>query len=82
MAGGAKLNRRNSNSDHGRCLGGLPATSTRLATLESQTKFYYEQRLAAILKSWPGMEKLDLSKSQKPTLAAAQANHALRNFYS
>jgi integrase len=33
--------------------------------LKAKTKFYHEQRLAAILKSWPGLEKLDLARATK-----------------
>ncbi|HWD19346.1 MAG TPA: site-specific integrase [Verrucomicrobiae bacterium] len=33
--------------------------------LKAKTKFYHEQRIAAILKSWPGLEKQDLSKVTK-----------------
>ena len=33
--------------------------------LKAKTKFYHEQRLAAILKSWPGLEKFDLAKVTK-----------------
>jgi integrase len=33
--------------------------------LKAKTKFYHEQRLAAILKSWPGLEKLDLARITK-----------------
>ena len=33
--------------------------------LKAKTKFYHEQRLAAILKSWPGLERMDLSRVTK-----------------
>ena len=33
--------------------------------LKAKTKFYHEQRLAAILKSWPCLQKMDLSRVTK-----------------
>jgi len=47
--------------------------------LKVKTKSYHEQRLAAILKSWPGLEKLDLAKITKSDCLSWATKFGLEN---
>jgi integrase len=48
------------------------------AGLKPRTKLYYEERLAALLKSWPGLDKTDASKVTKGACLDWAADYAKR----
>jgi integrase len=45
-------------------------------SLKPRTKTYYEERIAALLKSWPGLEKLDVSRISKAACMDWAAGYA------